>query len=73
VRWPRALYDVGKIVAVVLIVEYLVLPQLAGSKKSLRLLLNIDNIWLLSAVVLEAGSLLTYGLLSWGVSHRRSN
>jgi uncharacterized protein (TIRG00374 family) len=65
VRWPRALYGVGKIVAVVLIVEFLLLPQLAGSKKSLRLLLNIDNVWLLSSVALEAGSLLTYGLLSW--------
>lgn len=65
VRWPQALVGVGKVVAVVLIVEFLLLPQLAGSRKSWRLLLNIDNGWLLSAVALEAGSLLAYGLLSW--------
>jgi uncharacterized protein (TIRG00374 family) len=64
-RASRALIGVGKLVAVVLIVEFLLLPQLAGSNKSWQLLADIDNVWLIPALVLEAASLLVYALLTW--------
>lgn len=51
-----------RIVAVVLVVEYLVLPQLAGSRDSLHLLLHIDSPWLALAAAAEVGSLVAFAL-----------
>ena len=51
-----------RLVAIALIVEYLVLPQIAGSRASWHLLLNFDSPWLGLAAVAEAGSLLAFAL-----------
>jgi uncharacterized protein (TIRG00374 family) len=50
--------------AVVLIVEYLVVPELVGASKDLYLLGRLDAAWLAAGVILEGLSLFCYGLLT---------
>ena len=52
------------IFALVLIVEYLVVPELIGASKDLYLLARFNAAWLVAGVVLEALSLFCYGLLT---------
>jgi uncharacterized protein (TIRG00374 family) len=47
-----------------LVVEFLVLPQLAGTRKALDLLGEVDARWLLTGVVLEIGAILAYAQLT---------
>ena len=47
-----------------LIVEYLVIPELVGAKKDLHLLNQLNVGWLAAGIVLEAASLLCYALLT---------
>ena len=54
-----------RVLIVAVVVEYILIPQFAGSRRSWHLLLDVDNAWLSAALVLEVGSLLTYALLSW--------
>ena len=49
---------------VLLIVEYLVVPELVGASKDLYLLGRVDAFWLAAGVILEAWSLFCYGLLT---------
>jgi uncharacterized protein (TIRG00374 family) len=49
---------------IVLIVEYLVVPELTGARKDLYLLNRVNGYWMAAGVVLEALSLLCYGLLT---------
>src|SRR5689334_7807560 len=49
---------------VLLIVEYLVVPELVGASKDLYLLGRVDAFWLAAGVILEALSLFCYGLLT---------
>jgi uncharacterized protein (TIRG00374 family) len=63
-RTRRFAGRLGKWVVLAVVVEYLVLPQLAGTRKSWHLLLGVDNAWLLMAVALEAASLAVYGALT---------
>ena len=49
---------------VLLIVEYLVVPELVGASKDLNLLGGVDAFWLAAGVILEALSLFCYGLLT---------
>ncbi len=51
-----------RLVAIVLIVEYLVLPQLAGSRASFHLLLQFDSPWFALAIAAEIGSLIAFAL-----------
>jgi uncharacterized protein (TIRG00374 family) len=46
------------------VVEYLVVPQIAGTRNSWHLLVGVDNAWLLLAVLLEVASLGVYAALS---------
>jgi uncharacterized protein (TIRG00374 family) len=46
------------------VLDYLVLPQIAGTKKAFHLLGNIRPWWAISAVTLEALSLVSYSLLT---------
>jgi uncharacterized protein (TIRG00374 family) len=46
------------------VVEYLVVPQIAGTRKTWHLLLGVQHGWLLMAVALEAASLAVYGALT---------
>ena len=50
--------------ALVLIVEYLVVPELVGASKDLNLLGRVDAAWLVAGLVLEGLSLFCYGLLT---------
>jgi len=49
---------------IVLIVEYLVVPELTGASKDLYLLGRVNGYWLAAGVILEALSLFCYGLLT---------
>lgn len=64
-RLPRPVQPFVRLLIVAVVVEYLLIPQLAGSRQSWHLLLDVDNVWLLVALALEAGSLLAYAVLSW--------
>jgi uncharacterized protein (TIRG00374 family) len=50
--------------ALVLIVEYLVVPELVGASKDLYLLGRVDAAWLVAGLALEGLSLFCYGLLT---------
>ena len=49
---------------VLLIVEYLVVPELTGASKDLNLLGQLNPYWLAAGVILEGLSLFCYGLLT---------
>ena len=55
---------VGTWVLLAVVVEYLVVPQIAGTRNSWHLLVGVDNDWLLVAVLLEIASLGVYAALS---------
>jgi hypothetical protein len=57
-------------VSLFLILEYLVLPQLAGARKSLNLLGKINIAYVIAGVVLEAAALVSYSQLTHTVLHR---
>jgi hypothetical protein len=46
----------GQLVVVGVVIEFLVLPQLAGEGRSLRTLLDVDSAWLLLALLAELAS-----------------
>ena len=52
------------IFALLLIVEYLVVPELVGASKDLHLLGQVSAYWLAAGVILEFLSLFCYGLLT---------
>jgi uncharacterized protein (TIRG00374 family) len=52
------------IFVLVLIIEYLVVPELVGASKDLYLLGRVDAAWLVAGLVLEGLSLFCYGLLT---------
>jgi uncharacterized protein (TIRG00374 family) len=52
------------IFAVLLVIEYLVVPELVGASKDLYLLGRLNAAWLIAGVGLEAASLFCYGLLT---------
>ncbi len=52
------------IFALVLIVEYLVVPELVSASKDLSLLGQVNPAWLVAGVILEGLSLFCYGLLT---------
>ncbi len=49
---------------VLLIMEYLVVPELVGASKDLYLLGGVNAVWLAAGVILEGLSLFCYGLLT---------
>jgi uncharacterized protein (TIRG00374 family) len=55
------------IFALLLIVEYLVVPELVGASKDVHLLSRVNAAWLASGLVLECASLFCYGLLTQAV------
>ncbi|HEX6523073.1 MAG TPA: YbhN family protein [Streptosporangiaceae bacterium] len=52
---------------VLLIIEYLVVPELVGASKDLDLLGRVNPAWLIAGVALEGASLFCYGLLTRAV------
>src|ERR1700731_4870087 len=55
------------IFALVLIIEYLVVPELVGASKDLYLLGRVNAAWLAAGAILEGLSLFCYGLLTQAV------
>jgi len=49
---------------ILLIIEYLVVPELTGARKDLYLLGRVNVYWMAAGVILEALSLFCYGLLT---------
>lgn len=66
-RIPGPVRHALGVLLLLLAIEYVLLPQLAGTGQALHLLLDVDNGWLLAALGLEVGSLLAYGLLTRSV------
>jgi uncharacterized protein (TIRG00374 family) len=64
---PRPVWHIGRLLLVALILEYLVVPQLAGPRKVLHLLTEVSPLLLLAGAGLEALSLLAYGRLTRSV------
>ena len=55
------------IFAIVLVVEYLVVPELVGASRDLYLLGQVNAAWLAAGLILEGLSLFCYGLLTQAV------
>ena len=53
--------------ALVLVIEYLVVPELIGASKDLHLLGQVNPAWLAAGAILEGLSLFCYGLLTQAV------
>jgi uncharacterized protein (TIRG00374 family) len=72
VRWWRAwrpfllkpLRRGALLLAVALVVEYLVVPELVDASKDLYLLRKVNPFWMVAGLVLEGASLFCYGLLT---------
>jgi len=62
---PRPLRRGIVIFVLLLIIEYLVIPELVGASKDLNLLGRVNIGWMVGGLVLEAVSLFCYALLSW--------
>lgn len=63
-RFPRSLKRVALVLLVLLVVEYLVLPQLAGARQSLHLLGDVNVAYLLAGVALELAAIAAYAKLT---------
>jgi uncharacterized protein (TIRG00374 family) len=59
--------------AFALVVEYVVIPQIAGTRKALHLLGRVDPLYLLGGFALEAASVVAYAQLTRAVLPRRSD
>jgi hypothetical protein len=57
---PTPIWHVGRLLILALVVEYLVVPQLAGPRKVAQLITQVNPLLLLAGVGLEAGALLCY-------------
>ncbi|HET6966520.1 MAG TPA: lysylphosphatidylglycerol synthase transmembrane domain-containing protein [Acidimicrobiales bacterium] len=64
---PRPVWHLGRLLILALLIEYLVLPQLAGPRKLITLLDQVDPIFLLVGVACEAGALMAYAMLTRSV------
>jgi uncharacterized membrane protein YbhN (UPF0104 family) len=61
---PAPIWHIGRLLILALILEYLVVPQLAGPRKVAHLITQVNPLLLLAGVGLEAASLVCYGLLT---------
>ena len=64
---PRPVWSLGRWLIVALLIEYLVVPQLAGPRKVAHLLSQVNPLLLLAGVGLEIGALLAYAQLTKAV------
>ena len=63
-RLPRSLRRVAAVLIGLVVVEYLVLPQVAGARHSLHLLASVSIVDLVLAVLLEGGAIVAYAKLT---------
>lgn len=61
-----------KVVAIILILEYLVLPQVAGAKKTLSLIQHLNFGYVGLALIAEIAALLSYAYLTMSVLPKQS-
>jgi hypothetical protein len=61
---PAPIWQVGRLLLLALIVEYLVVPQLAGPRKVVDLISQVNPLLLLAGVGLEAAALVSYAQLT---------
>jgi uncharacterized protein (TIRG00374 family) len=64
---PAPLLHIGRLLIIALIVEYLVVPQLAGTRDALRTLTDVNPLLLLLGVVLEGLAITAYAMLTRAV------
>jgi uncharacterized protein (TIRG00374 family) len=57
---PRPVWHLGRLLILALLIEYLVVPQLAGPRKVISLLSQVNPLLLLAGVALEFGALIAY-------------
>ncbi|MGH9078085.1 MAG: lysylphosphatidylglycerol synthase transmembrane domain-containing protein [Acidimicrobiales bacterium] len=76
-RWrdaiPRPVRHLARLGIMLLIVEYLVLPQIAGSRQAIHLVGGVSLGWLLLGLVLEASALFAYAQVTRAVLPARSD
>lgn len=63
-RWFGWVRHVSLVVVTILVVEYVVLPQLVGARQDMTLLASADTLLLVAALALEAASLMSYSALT---------
>jgi putative heme transporter len=69
---PAPVLHVGRLLILALVIEYLVVPQLAGPRRVAHLVMEVNPLLLLAGVGLEAASLLSYAQLTRTVLPARS-
>lgn len=62
-RLPRPVVHLGRLLLVALVVEYLVVPELAGTRRAVRTLTRVDPLLLLAGAALEAAAIACYAQL----------
>lgn len=61
---PAPIWHVGRLLILALVIEYLVVPQLAGPRKVVHLLAEVNPLLLLAGVGLEGAALYSYARLT---------
>jgi uncharacterized protein (TIRG00374 family) len=61
---PAPVMQIGRLLIIALIIEYLVLPQIAGTRDAVKTLTRVDPLWLLLGVALECASIVAYAALT---------
>lgn len=64
---PSPIWRIGRLLLLALIIEYLVVPQLAGPRKLVHLLAEVNPLLLLAGVALEFGAWFCYAQLTRSV------
>lgn len=70
---PAPVWRIGRLLLVALVIEYLVVPQLAGPRKLLHLLAEVNPLLLLAGVGLEGGAWFCYAQLTRALLPERTN
>ncbi|MBO0694129.1 MAG: flippase-like domain-containing protein [Acidimicrobiaceae bacterium] len=64
-RWvPRPVLHLGRLLLIALVIEYLVVPNIAGTRKALHLMGSVSPFYLLVGLALEIGSIVAYAALT---------
>ncbi|MCL2394221.1 MAG: flippase-like domain-containing protein [Acidimicrobiaceae bacterium] len=64
-RWlPRPVLHIGRLLLIALVVEYLLVPNIAGTRKALHLMGSVSPLYLLLGVVLEVAAIVAYAALT---------
>lgn len=70
---PAPVWRVGRLLVVALLVEYFVVPQIAGTRKALHQLAQVNPLLLLAGVGLEAAAIVSYAALGRSVLPREGS